>query len=407
MSETRELLIEDIRRTYDLQPRVVMDQATVDEYAAAMANGDEFPPVLVFQEGTDYWLADGWHRVEAVIRWGQVVIMAEIHQGTKRDAIMWSTAANATHGLRRSNADKRKAVKTLLEDAEWGQWSDREIARRCRVSHPLVGKLRKTRDVIRDLAQYAEGQRESQTDGPAVADAPDPVVVYCGEIEAEPVSLPAQEVETLPPRGQSAWAATLAPKPAQVVTEANPTELDEELGEVGKEDDVTVALELTSTPGKVGNWLLTIFLHDLHSTPAAELAQLPIKLIVEEPTHRVQYLNTTLQELPRFTQRLIEHIAANIDADDESGNVTTDVPDDAVATETESGTAEEPTAEPEPVPTYEFGIGTFVRWGDLPDTCGEIMNWTVNGKVAFIRQHDGRGVQMPAFMLKEMAVCQS
>ena len=42
----------------------------------------------------------------------------------------------------RTNADKRKAVITLLEDAEWSQWSDREIARRCQVSNTFVSNIR-------------------------------------------------------------------------------------------------------------------------------------------------------------------------------------------------------------------------------------------------------------------------
>ncbi|MDR9404902.1 MAG: hypothetical protein RI580_15855 [Halothece sp. Uz-M2-17] len=68
----------------------------------------------------------------------------------QRDAILHSVGANATHGLRRSNQDKRKAVVTLLQDNEWSQWSDafgsvfdlRAIARQCQVSTPLVGKIR-------------------------------------------------------------------------------------------------------------------------------------------------------------------------------------------------------------------------------------------------------------------------
>jgi hypothetical protein len=42
----------------------------------------------------------------------------------------------------RTNADKRRAVMALLNDAEWAKWSDREIARRCAVGAPLVGRLR-------------------------------------------------------------------------------------------------------------------------------------------------------------------------------------------------------------------------------------------------------------------------
>ena len=40
------------------------------------------------------------------------------------------------------NADKRKAVATLLADAEWSAWSDSEIARRCAVSHDFVRRMR-------------------------------------------------------------------------------------------------------------------------------------------------------------------------------------------------------------------------------------------------------------------------
>jgi hypothetical protein len=52
----------------------------------------------------------------------------------QRDALLYSISSNAEHGLPRSNADKRKAVRLLLADAEWGKWSDRESARRCQVS---------------------------------------------------------------------------------------------------------------------------------------------------------------------------------------------------------------------------------------------------------------------------------
>jgi hypothetical protein len=51
--------------------------------------------------------------------------------------------SNAAHGLPRTDADKRKAVRLLLADAEWGQWGDRESARHCQVSQVFVSKLRK------------------------------------------------------------------------------------------------------------------------------------------------------------------------------------------------------------------------------------------------------------------------
>lgn len=62
--------------------------------------------------------------------------------GTRRDAILYAVGANATHGLPRSNADKRRAVETMLRDEEWVVWSDREIARRTQTSAPFVAKVR-------------------------------------------------------------------------------------------------------------------------------------------------------------------------------------------------------------------------------------------------------------------------
>ena len=112
------------------------------DYAEAMLDGAVFPPVTVFHDGESCWLADGYHRFGAAQVVERDEISAEVREGSKRDAILFAVGANAEHGWRRSNGDKRQAVLTLLFDEEWSFWSDREIAQRCRVHHKLVGKLR-------------------------------------------------------------------------------------------------------------------------------------------------------------------------------------------------------------------------------------------------------------------------
>jgi len=52
---------------------------------------------------------------------------------------------------------KRKAVMTLLEDGEWSQWSDSEIARRCAVHHSTVATARSS------LAKTASDQAPPRT----------------------------------------------------------------------------------------------------------------------------------------------------------------------------------------------------------------------------------------------------
>lgn len=108
-----------------------------------MREGVEFPPVQLLWDGRGYWLFDGHHTTEAAWSIGKQDIEAEITRGTQRDAILKSTGANSSQGLRRTNADKRKAVMTLLSDPIWGEWSDREIARKCKVDRKTVGKIRK------------------------------------------------------------------------------------------------------------------------------------------------------------------------------------------------------------------------------------------------------------------------
>lgn len=139
---TKPLNISAIRIDGGTQSRSRILQDMVDDYAASMADGAEFPPVVVFFDGKEYWLADGFHRYHATRKNKRASILANIRNGTVRDAILYSFGANGMHGMQMTNEDKRRVVLEMLDDFEWGQWSDREIARACHVSHPFVSKLR-------------------------------------------------------------------------------------------------------------------------------------------------------------------------------------------------------------------------------------------------------------------------
>jgi hypothetical protein len=141
--ETKMLQLTEITLDEAVQPRVELDNDHIANYVEDLQKGDKFPPVVVFHDGSAYWLSDGFHRYQAHLKAGLTEIEADIYEGGDRDAIMHAVGSNATHGKRRTNADKRKAVETLLKDDEWGAWSDRQIAEICRVSQPLVGKVRK------------------------------------------------------------------------------------------------------------------------------------------------------------------------------------------------------------------------------------------------------------------------
>ena len=134
--------IADVRVNGGTQSRAALNLDVVSDYADLVRAGVDFPAIVVFFDGKNYWLADGFHRYEAYSRAGAYEIAADIRQGTQRDAILHSVGANAEHGLRRTNDDKHRAVGVLLADAEWSAWSNREIARQCGVSEGFVRSQR-------------------------------------------------------------------------------------------------------------------------------------------------------------------------------------------------------------------------------------------------------------------------
>jgi len=138
-----ELSIDDIRTDGGTQPRAEINRGIVSEYAEDLERGDTFPPVKVMYDGEDYWLYDGFHRVEAYREQGHTTITANVEQGTKQDAQWASLAANQKHGLRRSQVDKRRAIKQALKG--WGQeYSDNRIADHLGVSNSTVSRYRRS-----------------------------------------------------------------------------------------------------------------------------------------------------------------------------------------------------------------------------------------------------------------------
>ena len=132
--------IASIELDASIQCRAVIDTAVVNDYAERMTEGDKFPPIELYGTKDQCWIGDGWHRVMAAKQIGAVDIPANLHAGNRVEALKHALGANALHGHRRSNADKRRCVELALK--EFGKMSDRAIADMCGVSDPYVGSLR-------------------------------------------------------------------------------------------------------------------------------------------------------------------------------------------------------------------------------------------------------------------------
>lgn len=214
------LPVSSIRIDGGTQSRVSLHEPTVADYADVLRSGAALPPVVVFDDGAEIWLADGFHRYHGHNAAGVADIGCEIHFGTRRDAILYSAGANAAHGLRRTNDDKRRAVKTLLEDAEWSAWSNEAVARACRVSPHTVASVRGAISANAEMpgARLVERkgvtyQQNTANIGKAKSDCSPPPATCAEQMAAAPAGAsvsPAEEPEHVGPSDEEVAAALKA-----------------------------------------------------------------------------------------------------------------------------------------------------------------------------------------------------
>jgi hypothetical protein len=116
-----------------------MNFIIVEDYAQAMKEGQIFPP-----HGETYWLWDGFHRCKAAEQIGLPEINIRVTKGDFEYAEWLALGANKTHGFRRSNEDKRRAVELALRHPRAKILSSNQLAGHCGVSQPFVDKMRAT-----------------------------------------------------------------------------------------------------------------------------------------------------------------------------------------------------------------------------------------------------------------------
>ncbi len=140
-----------------LLPRIFgVNEEKVEEYAEAMENGAEFPPIKVWQksDGT-YQVIDGVHRITAYRKLGRKYTEAEIVQDIKDeiDFMEHAIKENLKHGLPLSREDKREDARRLYIKGR----KPEDIARLFKVSESTVYNW------IGDIKQEEKLEKEKKT----------------------------------------------------------------------------------------------------------------------------------------------------------------------------------------------------------------------------------------------------
>lgn len=197
--KAKKLLIDVLDLEADTQSRVALCKETIALYAQAVRDGVELPPIDVFFDGAEYFIGDGWHRAYAWLDAEIANVPVTMHSGGQRDALLFAAGANKTHGLNRTNADKRRAVEIMLRDAEWSEWSDRKIADHCGVGHPLVADVRRQLEDSSSCEDSDDEDDIEESDGEPCDVEPTKPVTRVGK-DGKRRALPAKPE---PPKGPS------------------------------------------------------------------------------------------------------------------------------------------------------------------------------------------------------------
>lgn len=180
--------IAHIRIDGQTQPPDRLCEETVGRYAEIL---DQLPPIVVFRDGGDFWLADGFHRYHAARKAGRVGMEAEVRTGTRTDARVYAASANAAHGKVRTRAELHWWIDQFIAN-EGKDWTNRRIADVVGCDDKTVAARRKSS--VAEVPQHstrkgADGREYRATKPPTPTRRPPPPMVP----DATPRSAPKPE----------------------------------------------------------------------------------------------------------------------------------------------------------------------------------------------------------------------
>lgn len=220
----KSLQLDTIRIDGNCQPPGRLGEDEVADYAEQMKDGRwdfdrAVEPITVFEDGGDRWLAHGFHRYHAARRAGLATVECLVRSGTLAEAQKFAASCNKMSSRRRSNADKRWQVETILRLEP--TWSDRLIAEHVGVSHPFVGSCRpQVETVTTSTRTGSDGKTYKIKQRGAKYHNPNPV--SSGPPPAPPMEAPCSQQESSSSRSSQHQASGASSEPVSSGSPSDP-----------------------------------------------------------------------------------------------------------------------------------------------------------------------------------------
>lgn len=138
------------------QVRAGLDSEHVAAIAEAMTAGATLPPIVLFHDGNQHYIGDGFHRYMAAQRCGWREIDADVRPGAREDALWFALGANRTNGKNMTAADKRHAIVLALQT--WPERSATSLAEQIGCSDRYVLDIKAQVRTTSDLPSRVTGK---------------------------------------------------------------------------------------------------------------------------------------------------------------------------------------------------------------------------------------------------------
>ncbi len=114
VADTQIVQMDSITRDPKFQVRSQLDLKLVRQYATAMSNGADFPPIHLGKVKDALIIVDGWHRHAALHSLGEREIEAKVTSMTQSEALIASALANTKHGKPLKPSERRSVFKNFI-----------------------------------------------------------------------------------------------------------------------------------------------------------------------------------------------------------------------------------------------------------------------------------------------------
>ncbi len=122
------LELNHLRTLFENEEVAPLSEAILNRYLSEISAAQSCSKLRVCFDGSEYWLFDGYHRLEAMRKLGFNMCVVQVYKGTRRDAFRRYIKDKLRCQGRQSSHVFKHCLNVLGKDNEWGSAKEEKLA---------------------------------------------------------------------------------------------------------------------------------------------------------------------------------------------------------------------------------------------------------------------------------------